>query len=68
MVGVLVGDEDAVEVVDGLLDGDEPGKSFALAESGVDEEAGARRFEQRDVARAAGRQNGYPQADRSPLL
>src|SRR5260370_1038502 len=54
MVGVLVGDEDAVDVGDGLLDGREPGESFALAEAAVDEEAGARRFEQRDIARAAG--------------
>jgi hypothetical protein len=41
VVGVLVGDEDAIEMVDGLFDGGEAGESFALAESGVNEEAGA---------------------------
>ena len=55
VVGVLVGDEDAVEMVDGLFDGGETGQSFALAESGVNEEAGTLSLEQRYVARAAGR-------------
>ena len=64
VVGVLVGDEDAVDAVDGLFDGGEAGKGFALAQAGIHEEAGALSLEQRDVARAAGRQNGYPQADR----
>ena len=41
VVGVLVGDEDAVEMAGGLFDGGEASKSFALAESGVNEEAGA---------------------------
>jgi hypothetical protein len=41
VVGVLVGDEDAVEMIDSLFNGGEAGKSFALAESGVNEEAGA---------------------------
>jgi hypothetical protein len=54
MIGVFVGDEDAVEMVDGALDGGEAGESFALAEAGVNEDAGAFRFEQGDVARAAG--------------
>jgi hypothetical protein len=40
VVGMLVGDEDAVEVIDGLFDGGEAGQGFALAESGVNEEAG----------------------------
>jgi hypothetical protein len=40
VVGVLVGNEDAVEAGDGLFDGGEAGESFALAESGVNEEAG----------------------------
>ena len=66
MVGVLVRDEDAVEVIDGLFNGREAGERFAFAESGVNEEAGALRLEQRDVARAARRQDGYPQADQLP--
>ena len=53
MVGVLVRDEDAVEVIDGLFNGGKAGESFAFAESGVNEEAGALGLEQRDVARAA---------------
>jgi hypothetical protein len=64
MVGVLVGDEDAVDAIYGSFDGRETRKSFALSETGVHEEAGVLGLEQRDVARAAGRQNGYPQADR----
>jgi len=55
VVGVLVGDEDAVELVDSSFDGGEAGEGFALAEAGVHEEAGALGLEQGDVARAAGR-------------
>jgi len=64
VVGVLVGDEDTVDVVDGSFDGSEAGQRFAFAQTGVNEEAGPLGLKQRDVARAAGRQNGYPQADR----
>jgi len=67
VVGVLVGDEDAVNVLDASFDGGEPGERFAFAKSGVHEEAGALRLEQRDVARAARRQYGNPQADRASL-
>ncbi len=67
MIGVFVGNEDAVDVLDGSFDGSEPGKCFALAKTGVNEEAGPLGLEQRKVARAARRQYGYPQADRSPL-
>ena len=55
VVGVLVGDEDAVELVDSSFDGGEAGEGFALAEAGVHEEAGALGLEQGDVARTAGR-------------
>ena len=60
VVAVLVGDEDAVHFF-----GARAAKSFKapqhffFAEPGVDEESGAPRFEQRGVARAAGRQDGY---------
>ncbi len=64
VVGVLVGDEDTVDVVDGSFDGSEAGQRFAFAQTGVNEEAGPLGLKQRDVARAAGRQYGYPQADR----
>jgi hypothetical protein len=64
VVGVLVGDEDTVDVVDGSFDGSEAGQRFAFAQTGVNEEAGPLGLKQRDVARAAGSQYGYPQADR----
>src|SRR2546427_9005484 len=63
MVGMLVGDENAVDVVDNSFDDREAGKRFALAESGVNEEAGPLGLEQRNIARAARRKDGYPQAD-----
>src|SRR5579864_4444191 len=63
MVGVFVRDEDAVKVIDGLFNGREAGERFAFAQAGVNEEAGALGLEQGDVARAARRQDGYPQAD-----
>ena len=40
VVGVFVGDEDAVEMVDGSFHGGEAGQRFAFAESGIHEEAG----------------------------
>ncbi len=55
VVGVLVGDEDAVDAVDSSFDGGEAGEGFAFAEAGVHEEAGALGLEQGDVARTAGR-------------
>ncbi len=67
MVRVFVGDEDAVNVLDGSFNGGEAGKGFTLAESCVHEEAGALRLKQGDVARAAGRQDGNPHADRALL-
>jgi hypothetical protein len=64
VIGVLVSDKNSVEVVDAPFDGREARKSFSLAESGVNQEAGPLSLEQCNVARTAGRQNGYPQADR----
>jgi hypothetical protein len=55
VIGVFVSDEDAVEMTNGSFDGGEAGESFAFAEAGVNEDAGAFSFEQSDVARAAGR-------------
>src|SRR6266849_7777870 len=45
MVGVLVSDEDAVEMFDGFFDGGEPRERFAFAEPGVHEESSALRLE-----------------------
>ena len=55
VVGVLVGDQDPVDVLDSSFNGGEAGQGFALAESGIHQEAGPLGLEQRDVARAAGR-------------
>jgi len=57
---------DAVELLNGSFNGGEASQRLALAESGVHEESGTPCLEQRDVARASGRKDGYPQADRSP--
>src|SRR6266576_5943404 len=48
VVGVLVGDEDTVDVVDGSFDSGESGQRFALAKTGVNEEAGTLGLKQRD--------------------
>jgi hypothetical protein len=64
VIRVFVGDENTVKMLDGFFNGRKTGQRFPFAQSGVHEESGALRLEQRDVSRAAGRQNGYPQADR----
>ena len=66
MIAVLVGDDDAIEAVDPRAERFQPAKSFAFAEAGVDEETGGFRFEQRNVARTAGRQNRNADTDRTP--
>ena len=63
VVGVFVGDQDAIEAVEISFDGGKTRQRLALAQAGVHEEAGAFGFEQRDVARTAGRENGNAQAD-----
>jgi hypothetical protein len=63
VVGVFVGDQDAIEAVEVFFDGGKARQSFALAQAGVHKEAGAFGFEQRDVARTSGRENGNAQAD-----
>jgi len=63
MIGVLVGDEDRIEVIKVAFDGSETGKRFALAKAGVHKDAGAIRFEQSQIARTSGRENGDTQAD-----
>jgi hypothetical protein len=68
VVGVLVGDEDAVEAIERSFDGGEAGEGFALAESGVDKEASTPGLEQRAIARTSRRQNRNAQADHSPSV
>jgi len=64
MIGVLVGDEDGVDVRGaGAAEGLEAANHFLAAESSVHEESGAARFEQGGIARAAGGQNGDPKRD-----
>ena len=65
MVGMLVGDEHGVEAVKMAFNGGETGEGFALAEAGVNEDAGGFGFEQGDVARTAGGEDGDAKADGS---
>jgi hypothetical protein len=66
MIGVLVGNQDAVEAVEFVFAGGEPRQGLAFAEAGVNQEARVLGFEQRAVARASRRQNGYAQSDEEP--
>ena len=59
MVGMFVSDENSVDLIESNFAGGQPGKSFAFAKSAIHEEAGARSFEQRDVAGTSGSQDGY---------
>jgi hypothetical protein len=61
---MFVGDKNSVELINRNVAGGEAGQRFAFAEAAIDEEAGALRFEQRNVSRTAGSQNGNAQADR----
>ncbi|MGB7467646.1 MAG: hypothetical protein WBW14_32470 [Candidatus Acidiferrum sp.] len=58
VIGVLVGDEDGVEMIEVRFDRGEASKSFAFTEASVNKDAGAFGFEQGKIARAAGRQDG----------
>jgi len=65
VIRVLVSDENSVQLIEGDFGGGKTGERLAFAKTAVHKEAGTRRFEQRDVARTAGRQNGNAQAYRS---
>jgi hypothetical protein len=56
---MFVGDEDSVDLIESNFARGQSGESFAFAESAIYEEAGARSFEQRDVAGTSGSQDGY---------
>jgi hypothetical protein len=60
---VFVSDEDAVEVIKIQADSGQACQSFPFAKPGVHKDAGAFGFEQRQIARTAGRQYGNAQAD-----
>jgi hypothetical protein len=68
MIVVFVGNENAVEALNAFFDGRQARESFALAESGINQEAGTLGLEQGEVPRAAGRQDGDAQADRFPSV
>jgi len=59
VVGMFVGDENSVDLIESNFARGQSGESFAFAESAIHEEAGARSFEQRDVAGTSGSQDGY---------
>jgi hypothetical protein len=65
VIGVLVSDQDGIEVVKIRADSSETSKSFAFSEADVYEDAGAFGFEQSQIARTAGRKYGDAQADRN---
>jgi hypothetical protein len=60
---VFVSDEDGVEMIEIAFNGSEAGESFAFAEAGVDKDAGSFGFEQCEIARTSGGQDGDAQAD-----
>lgn len=63
MVGVLVGNQNGVNVIGILVECGEAAKGFFPAEPGVHQQASALGFKQRGVARAAGSENGNSKAD-----
>jgi len=68
MIGVFVGDEDAVHPLGARAAEDfEPPQHFFFAEAGVNQESGALGFEQRGIARTSRRQNGDPKRDAPSL-
>ena len=66
VIGVFVGDDDAVEPVDLAPDRGEAPQRFFFAEARVHQQAGLLRFEQRAVARTARSQYRDAQTDKFP--
>src|ERR1700674_2189320 len=67
MVGVFVGDENAVHASRaGAPERLESAQHLFFAEAGVNQESGALGFEQCGIARTSRRQNGYAKRDRVP--
>jgi hypothetical protein len=63
MVRMFVRDQDSVEVFKFSPDGGQARERFPFTQPGVNKDAGAFGFEQRQIARTAGRQYGDAQAD-----
>src|SRR5271155_1019726 len=57
MIGMLVGDEDAVEVADAAAQRFQPAQQFFLAQPRVDQQRGVIRLQQRAVAGTTRREN-----------
>jgi hypothetical protein len=64
---MFVGNQDSVDVLDVFAYRRQPRQRFPFAESRIHQQSGLLRLEQRDVPRAARRQNRDPQTDRFPL-
>jgi hypothetical protein len=63
VIGVFMRDENRVEAIDVALDGGEARESFAFSKASVNEDASGFRFEQGQIARTAGGEDGDAQAD-----
>jgi hypothetical protein len=63
VIGVLVGDEDGIDTIKIAFDSGKARERFAFSEAGVYEDAGAFGFEQREIARTAGSEDGDAQTD-----
>jgi hypothetical protein len=63
MVCVFVSDQDSVEAIKLSADSSQTRERFAFTQSGVNKDAGAFGFEQRQIARTAGRKYGDAQTD-----
>jgi hypothetical protein len=63
VVGMFVGDDDAVEVVNGIRKRGQAAEGFAFTESGIHQEARPGSFEQGAIAGTARRENAHAKAD-----
>jgi hypothetical protein len=69
MIGVLVGNQDAVDRIGRDSEFLQAAKRLAAGESGIDEQARPAAFDQGDIARAARRQNRDAYGNRrSPVI
>ena len=64
VIAMFVGNYNAVEFFNRMAQHFQPAQSFLLAQPRVHQHARRRRFNQRQIAAAARRQNGYSDADR----
>ncbi len=67
MIGVFVGDDDAVEPIDRIRKSGEAPQRFALPQARIHQQARLGSLEQRAIARTARRENAHAKADRFPV-